>query len=152
MQTVGPQITARSIVRTESQARTGLNKDALARQWPDFVQDVTKNRIAVGTTLSESHLLDLTEGLIRIGCPDDYHLSTLKRHKEFLAETFQRITGSRMSIEPVLQKEPSGSAEHAHVMMEAPTTRQTTSSTVDDKNEHPVIRALTTILGAEKVQ
>ena len=149
---VTPRAAVKSADRLESRAPGALNKDTVVHRWPDFVQDVTKNRIAVGTTLSESRLLDLSEGFVRIGCPDDYHLSTLKRNKDFLAESFHRITGSRISIEPVLHKEPSSATETARATVNIPAPQQDLPAPSGRAEEHPVVRALIKVLGAEKVE
>ena len=41
--------------------------------------------------------------MVRISCPDDYHFSTLKRNRDFLANALNKEVGKRVAIEPVLR-------------------------------------------------
>ncbi len=120
-------------------------------RWDEVVNDVLKTRIAIGTTLSESRLLDVQQGMVRIACPDEYHVSTLRRHKEFLAETVFKLVGARVMVEPVLRPEtvsvitysPSSKGEEVKSIIE--------TRAPDASGEHPVIEALKRELGAERI-
>jgi DNA polymerase-3 subunit gamma/tau len=125
-------------------------------QWQQWVGEVRRTKIGVGTVLGESRILDVMDDALRIGCPDDYHLSSLKRHKEFLADSFQRITGLKLRIEPVLH---DGPASIPHVVTppaafepagNAPTSQMSTPGNGSGR-EHPVLQALKRELGAEPV-
>jgi len=126
------------------------------RQWPNWVGEVRKTKIGIGTILGESRILDLEDGALRIGCPDDYHFSSLKRHKDFLVESFHQVTGFKLRIEPVLNLNPGNG--HG-IQTVAPNSSAPTGSpmpTQSDGNsgghEHPVILALRRELGAEPVE
>lgn len=120
--------------------------------WQQVVGEVRKTKISLGTILSESQVLDVAHGTLRIACPDDFHFSTIKRNKDFLVESFQKISGTRVFIEPILQTkrsfQPASHAaptEQAHV--EAPKLPGSGKA-----EEHPVLLALKRELGAELVR
>jgi DNA polymerase-3 subunit gamma/tau len=126
-------------------------------QWQQWVTEVRKTKIGIGTILGESSILDVTDGALRIACPDDYHLSSLKRHKEFLVDSFHKTTGVKLRIEPVLQATP----QDAPVMVApvgAPDIPLTPPAHLAHKAgtgsgaEHPVILALRRELGAEPIE
>lgn len=125
-------------------------------QWQQWVDEVRKARISVGTVLGESQILEVRNGTVRIGCPDDYHYSTLKRSKEFLIESFERITGTRMYIEPVIYKSSTGRTpqpeQTANPLPGTSTVSTTNPQSVSDDDEHPVIAALKRELGAERIE
>jgi DNA polymerase III gamma/tau subunit len=120
-------------------------EQAYAR-WQDWVAEVQRTRISVATVLGETSILDVHNGAIRIACPDDYHYSSLKRSKEFLVETFQRVAGVRVPIEPVLHAQPLSQSR-----TRTPSPAQQHSSHTPT-NEHPVITALKRELGAELIE
>jgi hypothetical protein len=117
------------------------------------VTEVRKTKIGIGTILGESNILDVSDGALRIACPDDYHFSSLKRHKDFLVDSFHKVTGLKLRIEPVLHAQAENtsavppavgrtdySPPPAHVPAGSP------------GSEHPVILALRRELGAEPVE
>ena len=126
------------------------------KHWPHWVGEVRKTKIGIGTILGESHILDLEDGALRIGCPDDYHFSSLKRHKEFLVESFHKVTGFKLRIEPVLNLNPGNGqgVQTATLNTSAPTSSPTPAQGNGNGggNEHPVILALRRELGAEPVE
>jgi DNA polymerase-3 subunit gamma/tau len=116
-------------------------------QWQQWVTEVRKVKIGIGTILGESSILDVTDGAIRIACPDDYHFSSLKRHKEFLVDSFQRVTGLKLRIEPVLYESLGGnSATSSSVVRpdvsKSPTTTPSYKPNGGSGAEHPIILAL----------
>lgn len=127
-------------------------------RWQGWVSEVRKTKIGIGTILEESHILDVTDGALRIACPDDYHFSSLKRHKEFLVDSFLKATGFRLRIEPVLHSSPgNGNGEAARPAPassgQAPvTTTHAPNPGNGNSKEHPVILALRRELGAEPVE
>jgi DNA polymerase-3 subunit gamma/tau len=127
-------------------------QNAYAR-WQQWVEEVRRARISVGTVLGESEILEVRNGTLRIGCPDDYHYSTLKRSKEFLIDSFERITGARMYIEPVICRKTATRVEQTSgssvTLNSAPRAESATDA---DDDEHPVIAALKRELGAERIE
>ena len=117
-----------------------------------------KTKIGIGTILEESHILDVMDGALRIACPDDYHFSSLKRHKEFLVDSFHKTTGFKLRIEPVLHSGPRPANGEA-ALPAATSSGQASVSATHVQNpdngkgdEHPVILALRRELGAEPVE
>ena len=106
--------------------------------------------------LDESRILEVTNGAIRIACPDDYHLSALRRHKEYLVESFRKLTGYSVHIEPVVQfisPEPStSSSSTASVPSNGGNGKKASPGKANNGGNHPVIEALERELGAEKVE
>jgi DNA polymerase-3 subunit gamma/tau len=127
------------------------------KQWQQWVGEVRKVKIGIGMILGESNILDVSDGALRIACPDDYHLSSLKRHKEFLVDSFHKVTGLKLRIEPVLQEssERTAISSTPHVQQNDSAALSTTPSQKPDggpSGEHPVILALRRELGAEPVE
>jgi hypothetical protein len=107
--------------------------------------------------LGESSILDVTDGALRIACPDDYHFSSLKRHKEFLVDSFQNVTGLKLRIEPVLhesseKKSPGSPPINRTESMSTPASSSSHKPNGNTGSEHPVILALRRELGAEPVE
>jgi DNA polymerase III subunit gamma/tau len=126
-------------------------------QWQQWVSEVRKVKIGIGMILGESSILDITEGALRISCPDDYHCSSLKRHKEFLVDSFQKVTGLNLRIEPVLHEEAdtksSAGALGARIAgAPPPMPQQSQRPGVSAGADHPVILALRRELGAEPIE
>ncbi|HEY4613244.1 MAG TPA: DNA polymerase III subunit gamma/tau [Bacteroidota bacterium] len=121
--------------------------------WQQWVSEVQRSRISVGSALEVSSILDINDGALRIACPDDYHLTSLKRNQQLLAESFHKVTGRNVRIEPVLHAKPHSSVTSSTERSFAPGSRtasvQPSSSATD---EHPVIKALRRELGAEPVE
>lgn len=120
--------------------------------WQQVVGEVRKSKISLGTILSESQILDVANGMLRITCPDDFHFSTIKRNKEFLAESFHKVSGIKVFVEPILRGEKS----FQPVSHTAPIERVPAESAKLPANgkteEHPVLLALKRELGAELVR
>jgi DNA polymerase-3 subunit gamma/tau len=126
-------------------------------QWQQWVTEVRKVKIGIGMILGQSRILDVTDGALRISCPDDYHCSSLKRHKEFLVDSFQKITGLKLRIEPVVHEEAEAKPSIADVGARtdgtaAPMPQLTQRPGVSVGFDHPVILALRRELGAEPIE
>jgi len=131
--------------------------DEITKNWSTFVSTVSKSHIAVGTSLTETSILDVHNGMVRVSCPDDYHFSTLKRNKDFLANTLYQVLGKRVAIEPVLGSNTEIPIKSIY------TTASSSSGTIKDldgetvqksaeTNEHPMLTLLKRELGAERVE
>ncbi len=139
-----------------SSSRPTLSGPELRSRWQEFVDGVTKTKIAIGTVLTESTLIDCVQGTVQIGCPDDYHCSMLKRNKDFLSETLQKVLGVRMNVEPMIHAAtPAGSAASEPTpvipLRSAPSNGNGTSPQ-SPANEHPLLTLMRKELGAEPVQ
>ena len=133
-----------------------LSADEAYARWQEWIGTVRKEKISVGSILDESRILEVTNGAIRIACPDDYHLSALRRHKEYLVESFRKLTGYSVHIEPVVQfispelSTPSSST--ASVPSNGGNGKKASPGKANNGGNHPVIEALERELGAEKVE
>ncbi len=103
----------------------------------------------LGTMLGESHLIDLQQDRLRIGCPDDFHLDELKRNRQFLAEVAHKVYGAKVLLEAMLAKG------------EPPDGESRTSSRGPDAGaappgntllRHPVVQALIREFGAVEAE
>lgn len=107
-----------------------ISIEAAAEKWQTVIEEATKHRVMVGTMLRESHFGGIEGNRLRVHCPDDVHLSLLKRNREYLADLLQHVYGARIHLDANLV-----STDHS-----TPTA-----------TEHPVIAALKKELGAERI-
>ncbi|HEY6953524.1 MAG TPA: DNA polymerase III subunit gamma/tau [Bacteroidota bacterium] len=128
--------------------------EELQARWMEFVDGVTKAKIALGSVLTESRFVDCVQGTLRIGCPDDYHVSMLKRNKEFLSETLKQVLGARLNVEPILHPQTSGGGEHVQSIPQNQLKPANGNGSLNGSavNEHPMLFLLRKELGAEPVQ
>jgi DNA polymerase-3 subunit gamma/tau len=126
-----------------------ISSEEAFASWQQWVSEVRQSRISVGTALGVSSILDVNESEVRIACPDDYHLSSLKRNKEFLTESFHKVTGRRVHIEPVLYAKSQTPLSQRTSPTDQPSATPVVAGTTA---EHPVIRALRRELGAEPIE
>lgn len=141
---------AETAVSMKTSLRPISAEEAYAR-WQEWVVEVRKERISVASTLDHSAIADVSNGSIRIACPDDYHVSTLRRNKEFLVDSFRRVTGYQVRIEPEVLPEIRGAA--VAVSAGSPGgSAVTVQPPAHETKSHPVIQALIRELGAEKVE
>lgn len=146
---------------------TSISLEQAYEHWREWLGEVRKTKIGLWTLLSESSILDIADGALRIACPDDFHLSSLKRNKDFLVESFQTLTGRKVRIEPILHTmlknnrgatvlsfQESAIAPPSEALQDQPAAEPVTSGQTTNGNaeEHPVIAALMRELGAEKVE
>jgi DNA polymerase III gamma/tau subunit len=148
------QTSAPSPASRTSEGLTSAMRSEIASRWQEVVSEVLKKRIAVGTTLSESEFLDVDGGAVRISCADEYHLTTLRQHKEYLSETVLKVLGVRVAVEPVLR-----SGQRSSVITYAPAPEAESKSVIVTakieppavSDEDPLIAAIRSELGAERV-
>ena len=141
-------------VDSPSVPSSSISRQELAARWQEFVDGVTKAKIAIGTVLTESRFVDCTQGSMRIGCPDEYHLSMLKRNKEFLSETLNSVLGIKMSVEPILNTLPATFSREVEPIHQNSSVPGNGSGKQKDQSsqEHPVLVLLRKELGAEPVR
>lgn len=144
------------VAQTPLPPQTASSEDVLSR-WTEFVNGVSKSHIAVGTLLQETHVLDVQKGMVRISCPDTYHYSTLKRHKDFLANTLHQVLGKHVSIEPILHSNSEIPVKSVYTTISSTNKTEnkaenTHSSENTSTNEHPILTVLKRELGAERVE
>lgn len=145
---------------------TAMTIEQAYEYWRDWLGEVRKAKIGLWTLLSESSILDVSDGALRIACPDDFHLSSLKRNKEFLVHSFQTLTGKKVRIEPILhevpkngrgakvlpfQENPGITPQKTGNNRESEETQNATTPSGGEGSVHPVIAALVRELGVEKI-
>ena len=132
-----------------------ISYEEVNRYWPELVNTISKSHIAVGTSLTTTSILGVTNGLVKIACSDDYNFNTIKRHKELLARTFHKILGKHVEIEPVLRSNPNIPVKEVFTTKQSqPTAKSSTTSDLSDNpslNEHPILQILKNELGAEPI-
>jgi DNA polymerase-3 subunit gamma/tau len=144
-------------VAAPSTAVQFASSDEVTARWSDFVNDVSKSHIAVGTLLLETQVIDVHSGMVRISCPDAYHFSTLKRHRDFLASALHQVVGKHVAIEPVLHSHTDVPVKPVYVttpvqnMSEKRVENGTYAETIAIK-EHPILTILKRELGAERAE
>jgi DNA polymerase-3 subunit gamma/tau len=139
---------AKSVEVTTSQEPKSvqvISLDEIQGRWKEFVEEIRKQRIHVGTLLSESRPLGVNGSTVKVGCRDEFHLTTLKRSKDFLVESAQKIYGKKVRIEISLN--PAADDVKGNTKASSG-NEQSKLSTLD----HPVIKALMRELGAEPLQ
>jgi DNA polymerase III subunit gamma/tau len=127
--------------------------DEVREHWSAFVSNVSKSHIAIGTSLTETRVLDVHNGMVRISCPDDYHFSTLKRNRDILASALHQVVGKRVAIEPVLYSDTSLPIKEVYTT--TPSFSADAKNLENEKNpskEHPILNLLKRELGAERVE
>ena len=122
-----------------------LSAEQAHGKWTAFVDQARKERIAVGTMLSETTLLESQQGKLRIGCPDDFHIDALKRNRQFLSDLAHRVYGAKVLLETILRNSPDPSPAPTSI------TAQETSPS-DDLRDHPIVKALKKEFGAIEVE
>jgi DNA polymerase-3 subunit gamma/tau len=116
-------------------ARPTVNEAEVRSRWMEFVSEVSRAKISVGTVLGSTTFLGALDGTVRIGCVDEFQIASVERNREILAEMFNTIFRVRMRVaaERVVPSESeNGAASRA-------------------AEEHPIIRALKRELGAEPI-
>lgn len=145
----GSPYTSTSTASRQQEAFQAISAEEAYSSWQRWVNEVQNARISVGAALGVSAILDVNDGALRIACPDDYHLSSLRKNKDFLVESFQRVTGRKVRIEPVLHAAKT-TTHHVPQMSEVSSEHRAPQN--DSSEEHPVIKALRRELGAELLE
>lgn len=118
-----------------------LGTEDVQGKWGVFVEEARKERVAIGTMLSESSFLEMRDGRIQIGCPDDFHMDQLTRNRHILSGIAERVYGAKVSLETIITK-------HTPSTLNAPTIVKRDDGTTPDGStssplkQHPVVRAL----------
>jgi len=110
-------------------------EDEVRSRWAEYVAEVSRLKISVGVVLGATTLLGVSQGVVRLGCVDEFQASTVQRNREVLMEIFARVFNARGVIQPEVQEtggEAGGGTKNAPAA-----------------EEHPVVQALRRELGAE---
>jgi DNA polymerase-3 subunit gamma/tau len=144
-------------VATSSTTIQSVSSEEVIARWSDFVSDVSKTHIAVGTLLMETKVIDVHGGIVRVSCPDAYHFSTLKRHRNFLVSALHQVVGKHIAIEPVLLSSNDILVKPVYVTTVGPNNGKKNAENgtyldVTAIKEHPILTMLKRELGAERVE
>jgi hypothetical protein len=109
----------------------------VSARWQEFIAEVRKHRISLGSVLESTNFLGVKDGAVRIGCADDFTAAAIQRNKESLVEMFQQVFKARVHLDIEVQGTvaPAGSPS------------EQANGTPDE--EHPIIAAMKRELGAE---
>jgi DNA polymerase III subunit gamma/tau len=134
-----------------------VSPEEVTTRWPDFVSGVSKTHIAVGTMLMETQVIDVHGGMVRISCPDAYHFSTLKRHRDLLTNTLHEVVGKHVVIEPVLKSNSDLPVKHIYtttsvLASDKKLEEKESVPPTNDFKEHPILSLLKRELGAERIE
>jgi DNA polymerase III subunit gamma/tau len=125
-----------------------LTMDASVGKWPALIEEACKHRIALGTMLSETTLIDVKDNKLHIGCPDDFHFDALKRNRDFLTDLARKVYGAKVQLETILSnnvraaEQPLGIGKGSAIAPAAVNKKA---------NAHPVVEAIIREFGAQRV-
>ncbi len=127
---------------------SSLSNEEAFSKWPALVNETLKQRIALGTMLSETSLVEVRDGRLRIGCPDDFHRDTLtmKRNHQFLQELAEKIYGAKVQLDAIISHTVTPKNQASYT-----STQHETSAEQTKTNQHPVVLALIREFGAKPI-
>ncbi|MGE5314752.1 MAG: DNA polymerase III subunit gamma/tau [Acidobacteriota bacterium] len=79
-----------------------LSIERVKEEWASVVDEITRERINVGSMVSRCMPLEIAGGTLRIACPDAYHASTFLQYKDYLTPQINKFFSSRLLLEPVV--------------------------------------------------
>ena len=133
------------------QPTVSLSFDDAIRKWAAFVEEARKSKIALGTMLSGTHVIDVQQDRLRIGCPDDFHLDLMQRNRQFLHEIAQKVYGAKILLETMLIKDQH--PVHRPPQKPSPPGQPADLTQAKDGiSRHPVVQALIKEFGAVEAE
>jgi hypothetical protein len=135
-------------VAAESLPAGRLSIDEAHAKWPALIAEVCKKRILVGTMLSETALVGVESGNLKISCPDDFHQDQLVRNRQFITELAQNIYGAKVRLDTILANARSRELAAQPSPAEARPAEQPVAAPA---GRHPVIEALVREFGAREI-
>ncbi len=148
--------TAEEMVASDiSVSVTSFNGVDGARNWANLVEQVRREKIAIGSMLAETSFHGLNGTSIRIACPDDFHADVLKRNRQYISAIAERLYGAKFQFESILASMPAaptaaavGDSGGVEISGNAASDRGDASDRI---REHPLVRALVKEFGAEEI-
>ncbi len=110
--------------------------DEVRDRWQGFVEGIMQERINIGSFVAKCSPLEIAGDSLRIGCPDQFHASSLLQFKEYLTPRLNTYYSSRLSYEPVVHMTSGSGANGAG----APATRSAARTAAELDN--PIIKIL----------
>ncbi len=97
----------KSVTETITENSVTISLTTVHEQWNSLLEEVRKKKSFVGTIMQETAPLDILHDTLRLQCKDEYHLSTIKRNKDFLTEILNTLLKSKLRLEPILGTQDS---------------------------------------------
>jgi DNA polymerase-3 subunit gamma/tau len=119
-----------------------LTEGEVTARWQEFILEVRRQKIALGSVMDSAMPLGVRAGAIRIGCANDFQASSIKRNRELLNEIVQKVFNTRAYVE----------AEVTPLTQQHPQPQSGTPQPSSSGDEHPIIKAMIRELGAEPLQ
>jgi DNA polymerase-3 subunit gamma/tau len=127
---------------TPNSPASNISLDHIREKWSSFIEGAGKHKIALGTMLSESFPIEFKSEKLRISCPDEFHLDSLKRNKDFLLKLAETVYGAKLRLELEQGSGNTGGIGN-------PPGQQEQSQPAEI--QHPVIQALVREVGARQI-
>jgi DNA polymerase III subunit gamma/tau len=122
------------------EAPAEVNPGDVASRWPEFVNEVRRQRISLGSVLESATLLGTHQGTIRVGCANDFQASSIQRNRELLTSILRQVFHAPARLDVQIHHSPQQATPGPPA--EVPTA---------PANEHPVIQAIIRELGGEPI-
>lgn len=124
---------------TQHEPSVTLAEAEVRSRWAEFIGEVRRQRIALGTMLESAVLMGVQGSAIRLSVADEFTSSAIARNKELLQSSIQKIFHVRGRLD--VEVNPTIPTSHRTPdEQEAPSPRE---------EEHPVVKAMIRELGAE---
>lgn len=137
-----PIQTSPAVVLSDSQQRVSITDGELLSRWNELVQEIRRQKIALGSVMDSALPLGVNSGVIRIGCANEFQASSIRRNRELLGNIVQTVFNARAHIEP----EVTPLTQKSAIPMSG------TPQTHPIQDEHPIVKAMIRELGAEPLQ
>ncbi len=119
-----------------------LTEGEMNSRWQEFIVEVRRQKIALGSVMDSSIPLGVSGGVIRIGCANEFQASSIRRNRELLNDIVQKVFNARVRIE----------AEVASLAQKSATPASEIPQPAPSSEQHPIIKAMMRELGAEPLQ
>lgn len=113
-----------------------------------FVNETRKERIALGTMLSETSVVEIRDDRLCIGCPDDFHLDSLnlKKNRQFLQDLAQKVYGAKIQLDTIISQQVLSKSVASSDKLQPVNEIRSASL-----QKHPVVQALIREFGAKPI-
>ncbi len=146
-------ITPQQIITQSFEQRvTSISIDEAFSKWQMFINGAKKEKIHVGTMLSESKLKDVKDNRLQISCPDDFHLETFNRHKQFLFTLAEQVYGAKVRLEAMVSHGESTSSSVEPSDRPNETANAQPAAAYNDLLNHPITQLIIKEFGCEVVE
>ena len=125
----------------ESVKPSTLSAGEVSSRWAEFVAEVRRQRIAVGTVLESASFASVSGSIIRVSA-NEFTASAIARNRELLSDIIQKVFNSRGRIEVDVRADGKSS-------IALDTDSGERAEIPPPQEEHPVVKALIRELGAE---